>query len=336
MIDEISLLGGIPEFNNPEKYLRAGKMTDHNNQEVQEAAREISGINTEDLVRAIVVYMNKNISMIRNGRDNRKFKRSAEDLMKKYLVNGVMQKYRNGCCDSSTLFVALARAKGISAMQIISVDEDVARKYSGTERKITEGHFLAAVFSSEDGRWYLVDPDKDSAKKKEDVPYKKLDLEDRNLPAYRYGFAYVADFSEVELRGKRIDSVDSMGEIQRGIYQKFDKSFIIRKTTFEELTRRIQECKREKNPIIRRYRLEELRRFVSEQQGDILKLDENEEHSELYKSLEWQRLKTLTAEKLVLIEDEYLEKAIAHYKKRVEELKSKCKEINSDLEVKII
>ena len=75
MIDEKSLLVGIPEFNNPEKYLKASKMTDHNNQEVQEAAR----------------------------------------------------------------------AKGIPAMQIISVDEYVARKNSGTECKITDGHFLHYV-----------------------------------------------------------------------------------------------------------------------------------------------------------------------------------------------
>ena len=69
MNDERSLLGGKPEFNNPKKYLESGKMTNHLELNIQKIAQKISGETTEEIVRNIVIYMNKNILMNRLNED---------------------------------------------------------------------------------------------------------------------------------------------------------------------------------------------------------------------------------------------------------------------------
>ena len=208
MNDERSLLGGKPEFNNLKKYLESGKMTNHLELNIQKIAQKISGETTEEIVRNIVIYMNKNILMNRLNEDIKKFKRTASQI--------VEDGYRNGCSDSSTLFTAIARAKGIPTMQIISFDKE----------KVKDGHFFAGVFSKEDNSWYLIDPDKDSAKSVSDVEYEKLDLEDRNLLRGRYAYAYVNDFREIELNNMKIDSKENIAKIQRDVYKLCDKKYI--------------------------------------------------------------------------------------------------------------
>lgn len=208
MNDERSLLGGKPEFNNLKKYLESGKMTNHLELNIQKIAQKISGETTEEIVRNIVIYMNKNILMNRLNEDIKKFKRTASQI--------VEDGYRNGCSDSSTLFTAIARAKGIPTMQIISFDKE----------KVKDGHFFAGVFSKEDNSWYLIDPDKDSAKSVSDVEYEKLDLENRNLLRGRYAYAYVNDFREIELNNMKIDSKENIAKIQRDVYKLCDKKYI--------------------------------------------------------------------------------------------------------------
>ena len=208
MNDERSLLGGKPEFNNLKKYLESGKMTNHLELNIQKIAQKISGETTEEIVRNIVIYMNKNILMNRLNEDIKKFKRTASQI--------VEDGYRNGCSDSSTLFTAIARAKGIPTMQIVSFDKE----------KVKDGHFFAGVFSKEDNSWYLIDPDKDSAKSVSDVEYEKLDLENRNLLRGRYAYAYVNDFREIELNNMKIDSKENIAKIQRDVYKLCDKKYI--------------------------------------------------------------------------------------------------------------
>ena len=200
MQDERSLLGTKPEFNNLVRYLKSGKMTNHLEINVQEVAKKIIGINTEDIAKEIVIYINKNLPMIRNDKYNMKFNRTASQIIE--------EKVRHGCCDSSTLFVAIARTLGIPAMQIISFDKVQAKELECTNKRITDGHFFAGVFS------------------KEDVDYEILDLNNRNLKARFYAFAYVVDFSEVEINNKKIDSITNMGDIQRDVYEICDKIFI--------------------------------------------------------------------------------------------------------------
>ena len=72
MNDERSLLGGKPEFNNLKKYLESGKMTNHLELNIQKIAQKISGETTEEIVRNIVIYMNKNILMNRLNEDIKK------------------------------------------------------------------------------------------------------------------------------------------------------------------------------------------------------------------------------------------------------------------------
>lgn len=218
MWDERSLLGKKPKFNDIELYLKTGKMTNHLAMNIQDIAEKIHGENDEDIAREIVVFMNKNIPMNRDSSHLMKFRRSAEQILE--------QKYRNGCCDSSTLFVAIARAKGIPTMQIVSFDKIHAKEIATTGHKITKGHFYAAIFSREDKKWYLVDADKDKAFEKKDVPFHKLDLENRNLNAKYYAFAYVNDFTEIELNGRKIDSISNIGLIQRDVYKLCNKNLI--------------------------------------------------------------------------------------------------------------
>ena len=219
MNDERSLLGGKPEFNNPKKYLESGKMTNHLESNIQEIAQKISGETTEEIVRKIVIYMNKNVTMNRLDNDEKKFKRTAEEI--------VEDGYRNGCSDSSILFIAIARAKGIPTMQIVSFNKNLALELEGTDRKITEGHFWAGVFSKEDKKWYLVDSDANEEKLRNKDFYRKLDLENRNLTKkYHYAFAYVNDFREIELNDMRIDSIENIGKIQRDVYKLCDKKYI--------------------------------------------------------------------------------------------------------------
>ena len=208
MNDERSLLGGKPEFNNLKKYLESGKMTNHLELNIQKIAQKISGETTEEIVRNIVIYMNKNILMNRLNEDIKKFKRTASQI--------VEDGYRNGCSDSSTLFTAIARAKGIPTMQIISFHKE----------KVENGHFFAGVFSKEKRSWYLVDSDSDEQKVGKENFYQKLDLKDRNLDNKYYAYAYVNDFREIELNNMKIDSIENIGKIQRNIYKLCDKKYM--------------------------------------------------------------------------------------------------------------
>lgn len=211
MNDERSLLGGKPEFNNLKKYLESGKMTNHLELNIQKIAQKISGETTEEIVRNIVLYMNdieNNVQMKRLDKDEKKFKRTASQI--------VEDGYRNGCCDSSTLFTAIARAKGIPTMQIVSFDKE----------KVKDGHFFAGVFSKEKRSWYLIDSDSDEQKVGKEKFYQKLDLKDRNLDNKYYAYAYVNDFREIELNNMKIDSIENIGKIQRNIYKLCDKKYM--------------------------------------------------------------------------------------------------------------
>ena len=103
-----------PEFNNLSKYLSSGKRTEITG-DIQKVADGIQGDTEGIILRKILLWINQNTSRINNGRDERKFKRSADEILK--------SGERTGCTDSSTLFVAIARAKGIPTMQIITFDK---------------------------------------------------------------------------------------------------------------------------------------------------------------------------------------------------------------------
>ena len=91
-------------------YLNSGEKTKIG-QNVKKLSEQVNGEHTSDIINSIMYVMIKNVDFDINSENNccdsKKFKRTAEEI----IADG----YRNGCCDSSTLFVTLCRAKGIPA-----------------------------------------------------------------------------------------------------------------------------------------------------------------------------------------------------------------------------
>jgi hypothetical protein len=73
--------------------------------------------------------MHKRTERLKDKYDSRKFKRTATEI----LESGK----RTGCCDSCTLFCALARSKGIPTIQIIALNKN---------DKAKTGHFFAGCY----------------------------------------------------------------------------------------------------------------------------------------------------------------------------------------------
>lgn len=206
-----------PDFSNLELYLTSGRRTEIT-PEIERVADGITG-NTEGLiVRNIIVWINKNTVRINNGNDTRKFKRSATEILE--------SRERTGCCDSSTLFTAIARAKGISTMQIITFDKAWAEKIEKGEKTDTSGHYYVGCYLHDiegKGRWTLLDPDNPNITDIRDVSIKRLDEESRNIDRGRYAFAYVRDYSDIEAFGTKINSIQEMNQVQYLAYRECDK-----------------------------------------------------------------------------------------------------------------
>ena len=203
-------------------YLICGEKTKIG-QNVKKLAEQVNGEHTSDIINNIMCVMIKNVDFDINNknncRDSNKFKRTAEEI----IADG----YRNGCCDSSTLFVALCRAKGIPAAQIITANI----KAIETKHDYGVGHFYSAYYNKERNDWVVID----SHKIKNDIDkngichgLKKREL----LPNMQFIgdtdfiFACVRDYSEFSIRNLKIDSIESMNEIHRCVYQYYSEKKI--------------------------------------------------------------------------------------------------------------
>lgn len=203
-----------PEFENLQKYLQFGKRTDCN-EEIIKIAMNINEPSDGFTIRKILLWMNQNTVRLVDSKDRRKFKRSSTEI----LESGE----RTGCCDSSTLFTSIARAKGIPTMQIICINKDTGR----------DGHFYVASYLKNSGNnrrdWILIDSDT-PVKDIRDVRLSYLDLNDRNISSRRYAYAYTDDYSNVELNGIKINSVENMNRMQDNVLNMIDKKdFIIKR-----------------------------------------------------------------------------------------------------------
>lgn len=206
-----------PEFENIQKYLQFGERTDCN-EEIMKIAMNINEPTDGLTVRKILLWMNQNTARINNVRDKRKFKRGAMEI----LESGE----RTGCCDSSTLFTSIARAKGIPTMQIICINKDTGR----------DGHFYVASYLKRSGNnsrdWILIDSDA-PVKDIRDVRLSCLDLNDRNISRRRYAYAYTDDYSSVELNGIKIDCIQNMNRLQDNVWNMIDKrDFLIKRERY--------------------------------------------------------------------------------------------------------
>lgn len=203
-----------PEFNNPKYYLQSGKMTQISDI-ILKAVSYVQDDDPKEMVKQLLVLMNKYVPKKDDSQSDKKFRRTADEI--------AISSERNGCCDSSTLFVTLVRALGIPAMQVITFNKNSARETDGTDKGITSGHFFSACFF-QDG-WFLVDSHKTITDKSQ-VEFRRLSLDNRNITKRFYAFAYAIDYRDIEIEGLKIDSIPNMNRVQKIAYELCDKSQI--------------------------------------------------------------------------------------------------------------
>lgn len=205
-----------PEFENIERYLENGEMTNIT-ENIINITSNINGKTDGIIVRKILLWMSQNTLRLKNSqRDCRKFKRTADEI----LISGE----RNGCCDSATLFTALARSKQIPTMQIITLKKSWGEKIDRGIPTGTEGHYFVACYLKDvrgKAKWTLIDSDRIVTDIR-DVRLSNLNTDDRNIDGY-YAFAYVKDFRDVNKNGRKIDSIENMKIIQEEAYKECDK-----------------------------------------------------------------------------------------------------------------
>ena len=206
-----------PEFDNLNKYLQSGERTEIT-QEIQIASMQITSGHTDGItIRNILVWMNENTKRLRDAKDKRKFKRTATEILK--------SRERTGCCDSSTLFTALARSKKIPTMQIITLNKQWAKDMEKEEKIGVLGHYFAGCcLRNKQGEydWILVDADREVRDIRE-VGFDRLDRDNRNIKKDFYAFAYVTDYSEIAINGLGINSIEDMARVQIEAYKSCNK-----------------------------------------------------------------------------------------------------------------
>lgn len=200
-----------PELKNTNKYLESGTRTEIT--DIISTKAKMLKDRTDGLtVKRILVWMNKYTSRLHNVSDNRKFKRSATEILQSM--------ERTGCCDSCTLFTALARSAGIPTMQIITLSKRWGKDIDEGRRTGTVGHFFVGVYLEDiHGKfsWTLVDSDR-CVTDIRDVRFSSLKIVDRNIGDL-YTFAYVTDYFD----DLGIDSIEKMAEVQLEAYKRCDK-----------------------------------------------------------------------------------------------------------------
>ncbi|MCI8309919.1 MAG: transglutaminase domain-containing protein [Clostridia bacterium] len=202
-----------PEFDNINKYLQSGEKT-LITEKIKEISKNITGNTHGMLVKQILIWMHKNTTRLHNSGDNRKFKRTATEILE--------SRERTGCCDSSTLFTALARSKYIPTMQIITLSKNWTKQLEKGEKIGTQGHYFVACYLKDiTGKydWIRIDSDRD-VQDVRDVRLNRFNRENRNIDENYYAFAYVRDYSDVNFNGIKIDSIENMSKIQIAAYEQ--------------------------------------------------------------------------------------------------------------------
>ena len=207
----------MPEFENLEKYLNknSGARTEVT-KDIEKLVEPLKDEpKNEETVRLLLMLMDKATlrlgkqgeeSRRKASRDRRKFRRSAQEILESH--------ERTGCCDSSTLFVTMARAIDIPAMQVIT--------YNRTEENNGSGHYYSAVNIEDE--WRLVDSDvypRENGKVK--IRIMDLPKNSMRVDGDYYAWSYVDDYSNIEIDGRKIDSIENMLGIQIDEVNRIEK-----------------------------------------------------------------------------------------------------------------
>lgn len=229
-----------PQFDNPEYYLTSGERTKVT-PAIQEFADAVQGETDIEIAKELLLRIHRNLMSstriieklkgLTKTEDKArkllslvKFKRSSDEILK--------SGYLSGCCDYSTLYTALARARGIPAMQVITILDQNAFQHPNL---CNEGHYFTAVYlRDEDGKngaWRIIDTVRGNRIDENICPLK---LEDRNIVNLDgikfYAIAYARDYSDIVVRDqgkeRKIDCTNNMIRIQTEAFKKCDKSDI--------------------------------------------------------------------------------------------------------------
>ena len=197
---------------NEKDFLESGSRTqvgEKINGLIKDIAAHMEGKSTEEVIAEIMEAM-QNVPMERDGRANTKFKRSAEEIA----TDG----FRNGCCDSSTLFVTMCRALAIPAMQIITAKIPALKRGD-----FSRGHFFSACYIKESNSWKWLDSDK-QIKNKRKVHLHDLDESSSVIDNDYYIFALAKDYADLDFDGLKIDSIESMNKVHRKVYEQLSEN----------------------------------------------------------------------------------------------------------------
>ena len=229
-----------PQFDKPEYYLTSGERTKVT-PAIQEFADSVSGVTDEEIALNLLKSIHKNFmtpgqikrkmeEVTKSEKEAQKllnlfkFKRSADKILK--------SGYLTGCCDYSTLYTALARARGIPAMQVITVlDQDGLQNPDSN----SVGHYFTAVYirnkEGKNGEWRIIDTARVVRNDENVCPLK---IEDRNIVNQDgdqfYAIAYTRDYSDIVVKEqdteRKINNVKNMVRIQTDAFNKSDKDDI--------------------------------------------------------------------------------------------------------------
>ena len=205
-----------PKFEDANLYLQSGEMTKIT-ENIKMLANKID-VETDGItLRKIIYWIQSNTVRLNSTQDGRKFRRTADEIL--------ISKERTGCCDTATLFTAIARAKQIPTMEIITLSKQWGEKLEKGITRGTEGHFFTASYIKDinnNHSWVLIDPDKKITDLR-DVRIEHLNTADRNISNNYYAFAYVRDYRDIIIDNLKIDSIQNIGEIQRMAYKACDR-----------------------------------------------------------------------------------------------------------------
>lgn len=131
----------MPPFESNESFLESGKQTTVT-PEIQTILSEVEGSDPEKIASIFEI-----LKTLRRQTENKKEvfrKRTADQILK--------DGYITGCTDEALVFIALARASGIPAKYVETLNLEWLRKGG----RPIDGHVYASVYS--DGEWHIVDP----------------------------------------------------------------------------------------------------------------------------------------------------------------------------------
>ena len=204
-----------PRFDEPGYYLTSGPRT-----EVTESlwalAQKAQGNTDEELAMNMIDVMNDEVDFSRLVPEGEfgKYQKTAEYILK--------EKMRTSVVDSATLYTALLRARGIPAMQIMTMCvPDAVRD----PELFWYGYMYVAAFLRDEegkGKWKFVDPNIGKMKHSWSHFY-DFDPEDRNFENAEYAFAYTRDYGELDYMGRKFTSERMYRELQRLFFRKCNK-----------------------------------------------------------------------------------------------------------------